>query len=99
MNALSELIGCAVTRVERVHDYLQITFSNGSIMSIYNRYSYDGDVSDLEGTTLISFLEEPDEVVLRFIRGSLSIGLRSDDYAGPEAIALRRVSKETVVWN
>ena len=98
-NALSELIGFTVTKVESIHDYLQITFSDGSIMNVYNKYSYDGNVSDLENKTLISFSEHSDGVELRFLGSQFEIGLRDDDYSGPEAIALRRPGKEPVIWN
>ena len=99
INALSELIGCTVTKVERVHDYLQIIFSNGSIMNVYNKYSYDGNVSDLVSKTLVSFSEHSDSVELRFVGSRFEIGLRDADYSGPEAIALRRPGKEPVIWN
>jgi hypothetical protein len=88
-----------VSKVERVHDYLQITFSDESTVNVYNKYSYDGDVSDLEGKTLLSIAEQPDLVSLRFFGSELQISLADDDFSGPEAIEFRRPGKKPVVWN
>lgn len=99
MNVLSELIGCTVSKVELVHDYLQMIFSDSSTLNVYNKYSYDGDVSALEGKTLLSVAEQQDELSLRFVGSELRIGLADDDYSGPEAIEFKRPGKEPVVWN
>lgn len=98
MSALSLLVGCTVSKVERVHDYLQLWFSDGSTLNIYNKYRCVVDVSDIEKKTLESVDETPERVLLNFAGSPLEIGLRNDDYSGPEALDLRRPGNALVVW-
>jgi hypothetical protein len=99
MSALSLLVDCTVARVELVHDYLQFTFSDGSTLNIYNKYRYFGDVADIENKTLVSVDETQERVLLHFSGSQLEIGLRNEDYSGPEALALQRPGHALVVWD
>ncbi len=50
MQMLKILIGLMIQKIEEVHDYLQLVFSDGTILNIYNDYQYDGkNVLSIEG--------------------------------------------------
>ena len=101
MTALENLTGLIVCKVEKLHDYFQIVFSDGASLSIFNKYDYDGGlVLDIEGKTLKSVVESGSSVTIFFESGeSLSIGFAEDDYNGPEAMALRRGEEPPLVWS
>jgi hypothetical protein len=101
MTALENLIGLIVRKVEKLHDYFQIVFSDGTNLSIFNKYDYDGgSVLDIEGKTVKSVNESESSAIIFFESGeSLSIGFDDDDYNGPEAMALRREGESPLVWN
>ena len=101
MAALQILIGLIITKIEEVHDYIQLVFSDGTTLSIFNNNHYDGgSVLIVEGKKVVSVEEGDSKVVLTLDDGScLSIGLSDDDYNGPEAIVLRRVGEFPVVWS
>lgn len=44
--SLFTLEGKKLNRIEKVHDYIQLYFADGSIVSIYNRYSLEPDDLD-----------------------------------------------------
>ena len=90
-----------VGEVRDVHDYIQIVFSDGAGLSIFNNYHYDdSSVLNIKGK-IVSAIEESDSTfVIYFESGkSLSVGLTDDDYYGPEAMALYQEDKPTIVWN
>ncbi|RLP55908.1 MAG: hypothetical protein D6160_00410 [Ketobacter sp.] len=101
MAALQILIGLIAGKIEKIHDYIQIVFSDRTTLSIYNNYVYDGgSVLGIEGKK-VRYVEESDaSVIILFDTGdSLSIGLADCDYNGPEAMVLRQEGKAPVVWN
>lgn len=101
MTALHILIGLFIQRIESIHDYIQVVFSDGSVLSIFNTYSYDGaslfDVSDVKVID-VSELEEIVTIKLEH-GGVLLIDLKEDAYNGPEAMVLIRESEPPVVWS
>ena len=101
MATLQILIGLIVSKIEEVHDYIQIVFSDGANLSIFNNYVYNGgSVLGIEGKTVRSVEESGNSVIILFDSGeSLFIGLDDDDYNGPEAMVLRQEGKSPVVWN
>ncbi|WP_311567543.1 hypothetical protein [Photobacterium arenosum] len=101
MAALQILIGLIIGKIEKVHDYVQIVFSDSTTLSIFNNYVYDGgSVLGIKGKTVRSVEESDRSVIILFESGeSLSIGLDDDDYNGPEAMVLRQEGKSPVVWN
>ena len=92
MAALQILIGLIIGKIEKLHDYIQIVFSDGTTLSVFNNYVYDGgSVLGIEGKTVRSIDESDSSVIIIFESGeSLSIGLDNDDYNGPEAMVLRK---------
>ena len=101
MAALQILIGLTISKIEEVHDYVQIVFCDGTTLSIFNNYVYDGgSIVGLEGKASNSVEESGDGVLIVFNDGkSFSVGLKDDDYNGPEAMVLRHQGKSPVVWN
>ena len=101
MAALQILIGLIISKIEEVHDYIQIVFSDGTKLSIFNNYVYDGDsVLGIEGREVKSVEEHGDGILIVLDDGrSISIGLKDDDFYGPEAMVLKQEGKSPVVWN
>lgn len=101
MAALQILIGLIISKVEEVHDYIQIVFSDGMMLSIFNNCVYDGgSVLGIEGKEVKSVEESSDGILIVFSNGSsISVGLNDHDYNGPEAMVLKQEGKSPVVWN
>lgn len=101
MAALQILIGLIINRIEEVHDYIQLVFSDGTMLSIFNNHHYDGgSVLIVEGKKVESVDEGGSKVVITLDDGScISIGMSDEDYNGPEAMVLIREGESPVVWN
>lgn len=100
-DALKQLIGLSVIRVEKVHDYLQLEFSSGAILSIFNNYQYGvGSLSSIQGEQLLAVDELGDMISFKFQKGGiLSVGMGDADYNGPEAMVLKRKDEPSIIWN
>lgn len=81
-DALRQLIGLNLVRLEKVHDYLQLEFSNGAILSIYNKYQPAMDsLSLIQRTQLLAVDELGDKIAFKFSKGGvLSVGMGDADY-------------------
>jgi hypothetical protein len=101
MTSLQILIGLIINKIEVVHDYIQIVFSDGMILSIFNNYHYDDpSILAVEGMAVKSVDEGDSKITITLANGRyLSIGMEDDDYNGPEAMVLRREGESPVVWN
>lgn len=101
MSRLQSIIGLTVKMAAPVHDYLQILFSDGSMLNIYNNYKCAGcSVTSIEGGEVISVVEKEREIQLAFKgNGSLSIGMSDCDFNGPEAIVFLRKGEPPIIWN
>jgi hypothetical protein len=99
--ALQILVGLIINKIEEIHDYIQIVFSDGTTLSIFNNYHYDdGSVLFVKGKKIESVEEGEAKVVLTLEDGScFSIGMSDEDYNGPEAIVLRHEGEPPVVWS
>lgn len=101
MAALQILIGLIISKIEEVHDYIQVVFSDGTTLSIFNNYVYDGElITGIEGRKVKSVEESGDRVLIIFDNSeAISIGLKDEDYNGPEAMVLNQEGKSPVVWS
>jgi len=101
MTALQILVGLTIGSIEKIHDYVQIIFSDGTTLTIFNNFVFDfGRRSVIEGVEIKSVDESATALTIFFeSEASLSIGLNADDYNGPEAMVLRREDTPAVVWN
>lgn len=97
------LCGAVVKNVEEGEDFLCIFFDGGERVSIYNRYLIEpspGEIGQILGA--VSFIDEIQPAALRFHfeNGTvLSVGLRNEDYLGPEALQVRLPGDKVIVWN
>ena len=98
---LKRLVGLVVDQVVLVQDYIQLVFSDGSILSILNNYTCEGDsIRPLVGKMLESFRHDQEAIVFSFPGyGDFTVGMRSEDYSSPEAMRLSRPGEPLVVWN
>jgi len=101
MAALQVLIGLIISKIEEVYDYTQVVFSDGTTLSIFNNYVYDGGpITGIEGKKVKSVEEFGDRVLIILDDGkAISVGIKDDDYNGPEAMVLRQEGKSPVVWS
>ena len=101
MATLKILKGLSITKSEEVHDYLHIAFSDGTTLSVFNNYAYDGGkVLNIEGKE-VKFVEEAEDRILIVFNDdkTISVGLKDQDYNGPEAMVLKQEGKSPIVWN
>ncbi len=100
MEALQILVGLIIKKVEVLQDYVQLIFSDNTILNIFNKYQYDGSsVLVLEGKKLVSAIETKIKIVFEFKdSGKLTVSLLNKDYNGPEAIELIREGEPSVIW-
>jgi len=99
---LEILVGLLMADAMKVHDYVQLIFEQGIVLSIYNEFRLPNgdDISSLRGEKLLKAEEKQEEIILHFSNGkSLSIDLRDEAYNGPEALQLNVPGQLTVVWN
>lgn len=98
---LNALLSLPIVSVIEIHDYLQIFFSNGAILNIFNKYSYkanDSRICSLVGTFATQLTQNQQNICIFFSNGSeLIIGLSNDDYNGPEALELIRKGENPIV--
>ncbi|TKB73221.1 MAG: hypothetical protein E8D46_12320 [Nitrospira sp.] len=100
-DALKQLIGRSVIRVEKVHDHLQLEFSGDAILSIFNNYQYGaGSISSIQGEQLLAVNELGDKISFKFQKGAiLSVSMEDAEYNGPEAMVLKRKDEPFIIWN
>lgn len=75
---LERLVGLVVDQVVLIHDYIQLVFSDGSILNIYNKYTCEGDrIRPLVGKMLESFRYHQETIIFSFEGyGGLTVGMR-----------------------
>jgi len=98
---LERLVGSCVEEVAELHDYAQLYFEAGAILTVYGHYTVsDENISALQGADLERVEETYEHVALGFSMGKyLRIALRDEAYSGPEALVLRVYGRPTIVWN
>ena len=99
-NKAELLIDKMIERTEIIHDYIQLLFSDGSILNIFNAYS----ITDASESTLIGYeinaVKQEKEALSLFLspRGVIRIGMEDLDYRGPEALEYIEQSSPRVIW-
>ena len=101
---LDIIIGILITEANKIADYFQIFFENGTILNIYNEYYFipnkTFNLSQIKGFKISDVLESKSEVKITFSNKiNLIIDLRDDAFKGPEAITLSVPGDPMVVWN
>ena len=99
--SLNHLPGLVVEKIVKVHDYVQIYYSDRVIMNVYNNYQHNSETLSSIENCIVETAEENDQrVLIRFVGGVfLSISLSDDAYNGPEALTLFVEGETPVVWN
>ncbi|WP_078124789.1 hypothetical protein [Leptospira alexanderi] len=101
MNPLQLLIGSIVKEVIFIEDYLQIKFTDNTIININNNFKFNGEnLKSIEEKELTLVIENNSGIDLNF-KGNLivSISLLDEDYNCPEAIELYRKGKPPIIWD
>jgi hypothetical protein len=90
-----------VTKWLFIHDYVQIYFSSGAILTINNVYSVSLADLPIEGQTCTATRSDDFELALDFSRGTvIAVDLRQSTCSGnPEVAVLRVPGAPIVVWN
>jgi hypothetical protein len=99
------LVGQSLRRVIWLHDYVQLEFQRGVILSIFNAFTVtgipEGELDSLIGKTVTKVSSSLESVVIRFGSGAtISVDLRDTGYrhGGPEAMTLHSPGEPTIVW-
>ena len=99
---LDVLVDMIVTDALKVYDYVQLFFEKDISLNIYNalRLFNGEDLRALNGATLLTVEEKPDQLIFYFSNGQrLAMDLCDDAYNGPEALELNIPGQPTVVCN
>ncbi|WP_460318502.1 hypothetical protein [Pseudomonas ogarae] len=101
MSILECLCESDVLRTVCDSEYLQIYFSKGEILNIYNSYSLAGaSLGSLVGKKLRSVTEDSEVIELKFDDlAVLTIDMKPEAFDGPEAMQLLRDGEATVIWS
>ncbi|WP_024619651.1 hypothetical protein [Pseudomonas kilonensis] len=101
MSILECLCESDVLRTVCESEYLQIYFSRGEILNIYNSYSLAGaSLGSLVGNKLRSVTEDSEVIELKFDDlAALTIDMKPEAFNGPEAMQLLRNGEATVIWS
>lgn len=96
------LIGKTVEKAETVHDYAQIYFTDGGILSIYNHFVVLNDKTRgllaLNGLKVTGTGNNADGFAIFFEQNvAVRVGLSNEDYSGPEAMQYSN-GDQIIVW-
>ena len=101
-NIVQQLKGSSITQAIPIEDYLNIEFSDGSVLSIFNHYTLKGDSTDfsaIAGSKLVAVDEQPKKITFNFsTRQKIEVDLSDDGFTGPEAMMLVIPNQPIVVW-
>ncbi|MCG6194329.1 hypothetical protein LFX25_13840 [Leptospira sp. FAT2] len=100
MNPLEQLVGSIVKEIDLVEDYLQIKFTDETIININNNFKFNGDnINSIKHEELISIFENNLKIDLNFKNNlTITISLLDKDYNGPEAMELYQKGKPPIIW-
>lgn len=103
-NALLNLVGEKVLDAGHQLDYLQIKFTCGAILNVFNKHSIQSKKNpqlvslNLIGLKLCAIELEPKTLVLRFDQIDVEVSLDDSAYIGPEALQLILSNGKIFVW-
>jgi hypothetical protein len=107
LQQLDELINAVVREAELIHDYVQLRFHGGFVLTLHNAVELDGQAlsNSPAGRTLLASLigravndvaRAADDLVMNFRGGStLRMGLQPQAWDSRAALVLRRISTPT----
>jgi hypothetical protein len=109
LQRLDELINRVVCEAELIHDYVQLRFHGGLVLTLNNVVELDGQVlsnsaagrillASLVGRAVNDVARAADQIVLNFRGGSaLTMSLQPAAWHSPEALTLQRPSDRTAI--
>ena len=101
-NPFAQLFGRHVKKAEIAGDWLQITFEDGTVLTVINDYTISGvkKPAALRGFALATVIQDPEDIVLVFEDDVLvRVSLAYEAYHGPEAMVMNREGETVAVWN
>jgi hypothetical protein len=103
-NAFKSVFSVPITACDKVEDYWQIKFADGACLNIYNALEIvpperEPSVSHI-GSSVVCVDENVDSISINLSDGAkLVVGMRDDDFNGPEAITLYLSSGQIIAWS
>ncbi len=112
-NPLESLIGCELSSVEFVRDYIQLHFDGpyltlitnpmvqiGDIFYKWGQLGYRDAICDcINAKVSTAFISEGKELHLDFNQGTvITVSLKPKDYTGAEAVIFNNASEKWWVW-
>jgi hypothetical protein len=97
---LKQFINKRIERMEIIHDYVQLFFTDGAILNIFNPYSIIG-VRDpkIVGYGITAVKQDQEAITLFLLpEGSIKVSRLDSDYRGPEAMEYIGKDGRSVVW-
>ena len=108
LQQLDELINRVVRDAELIHDYVQLRFHGGIVLTLNNAIELDGQrlanspagriaLASIVGRTVNDVARAADQIVLNFRGGSaLTMSLQPPSWHSPEALVLTRPGERTL---
>lgn len=100
LQQLDELINAVVREAELIHDYVQLRFHSGAVLTLNNAVALDGQqlsnssagriaLASIVGRSVNDVARAADQIVLNFRGGSaLTMSLQPSAWHSPEALKL-----------
>jgi hypothetical protein len=104
LQQLDELINRVVREADLIHDYVQLRFHGGLVLTLNNAVELDGQLlanspagrivlASIVGRAVNDVARAADQIVLNFRGGSaITMSLQAPTLQGPEALTLMRPS-------
>jgi hypothetical protein len=100
MSILQNIINSNVESISFYEENINLEFSNGATVNVFNNSSITPVNTELTGLTVTSVTESQDKIILEFDRCAyLTINLESQAYTGPEALVYTAPSGRMTVWS
>jgi hypothetical protein len=108
LQRLDELINRVVREAELIHDYVQLRFHCGMVLTLNNAVELDGQalsnssasrivLASIVGRAVNDVARAADQIVLNFRGGSvLTMSLQPASWDSPQALVLSRPSERTL---
>lgn len=100
LHQLDELINAVVREAELIHDYVQLRFHSGAVLTLNNAVALDGQLlanssagrialASIVGRSVNDVARAADQIVLNFRGGSaLTMSLQPSGWHSPDALKL-----------
>ena len=90
-----------IHRIEKIHDYVQIYFDDGSVLNIFNDFSIGcSKFGDLIGCEVVEIVINESDIYFSLSKGiTIRVGMVDADFYGPEAMEYIPTTGPSVVWS